>query len=565
MVPIDIAEEVSALIRETKRVESESETLYLELGRLFPRLSEEMQKSADSAEHSIHGLDALESSGKHAGARSFIEESRSFFQSLYARDSAFLSIVTESIKRLSSLEEIISHVRADSEEMELISLNAMTFALKSGTVGKAFSVITDELKRLAGMTITYSERITVTGRTLLDSFTDLRGRLSELDEYQQNFFFGLYESIGKGYETIETSLSQASVFFTSLLAEARRVREPVLSVMSEVQLQDIVRQSLQHVAISLGEAATACTTGEKKDRAFTAAVAELSEDLIEDIAGKIASSASAFASDLDTIRNLVDSCERRRSEFLSEKTGLLDMVNAESFSRGSEKYLELKLEVFEKASRLASQVKVLDESFKGLATLLTRFQNIVVASRIEVAKTRALAGVTNTVAGMVELTGRIASDVESAMDMTKEFIKLTEGAFAEFSAGEEADDARLRSVLGVLGEGITALQTRRNTIRGAIGSFALYTDEFISLVERARENMDSLHSLGDGLLSVGSRLGVLKESLREGLSAEEIEPEPERMRKMVERFTIFTHKKAAADIGNFDVEEGRQSGEVTLF
>jgi hypothetical protein len=565
VVPIDIAEEVSALIRETKRVERESETLYLEFGRLFPRLSEEMQRSADIAEQSIHGLDELESTGKRAGGRTFIEDARSFFQSLYARDSAFLSVVTEGIKRLSSLEEIISHVRADSEEMELISLNAMTFALKSGTVGKAFSVITDELKRLAGATIAHSERITITGRTLLDSFTDLRGRLSELGEFQQNFFYGLYESIGKGYETIESSLSQAAVFFASLLAEARRVREPVLRVMGEIQLQDIIRQSLQHVAISLGEAEAASVTGEKRDSAFIAAVAELSEDLIDDIAGKIDSSAGAFASNLDTIRDLVDSCERRRSDFLSDQGGLLDAVDTESFGRGSERYLELKREVLEKSSRLAAQVKTLDESFKGLATLLTRFQNIVVASRIEVAKTRALAGVANTVAGMVELTGRIASDVETAMEMTKEFIKLTHGAFDEFSAGEEADDARLLSVLAVLGEGITALQTRRDTIRGAVGSFALYTDDFISLVERARGDMKSLRLLGEGLLSVGGRLGSLKNALREGLSSAEIEPEPERMRKMVERFTIFTHKKAAADIGNFDVEEGRQSGEVTLF
>jgi hypothetical protein len=37
------------------------------------------------------------------------------------------------------------------------------------------------------------------------------------------------------------------------------------------------------------------------------------------------------------------------------------------------------------------------------------------------------------------------------------------------------------------------------------------------------------------------------------------------MRRMVEQFTIFTHKKAAGDIGRFAVEEGREAGEVTIF
>ncbi len=166
---------------------------------------------------------------------------------------------------------------------------------------------------------------------------------------------------------------------------------------------------------------------------------------------------------------------------------------------------------------------------------------------------------------MVALTGRIESDVESAMDMTKEFIKLSHGAVEDYAASEEADRERLLSVLSILEGGIGNLQSRRSSIRLAIEGFDLYTADFISLVERAISAMSGLGSLEEGLRAVGLRLGSLKDALRQGLSAEEIEPEPERMRRMVERFTIFTHKKAAADIGNFDVEEGIESGEVTLF
>jgi len=564
-MPIDIVNGVSALIAETNRVERESETLYLELGRLFPQLSSEMGRSADIAELSIKSLGELETIGKDVNGRSFIEESKAFFQSLYARDSSFLAKVTESIKRLASLDEVIGRVRADSEEMEIISLNAMTFALKSGAAGKAFSVITDELKRISGTTISLSEGVTASGRSLLEAFARLRNSLSELDEFQRGFFHSLYESIGKGYEEIETGLSSASAFFSSLLSEARRVREPVLRVMGEVQLQDIVRQSLQHVAISLSEAESAADSGDARSEAFIAAVAELCQELIGDIAGKMETSASAFGVNMDAIRELVGSCERRRSDFLSSGESAFKKIDSESFTRGSARYLELKRDVLSMASSMSTQVKGLDESFKGLASLLTRFQNIVVASRIEVAKTRALAGVSTTVGGMVELTGRIEADVESAMGMTKEFIKLSREAADEFSSSEAADNERLLSVLAVLDGGIKSLQERRDTIHGAVASFALYTADFIRLVERARENMKGLRSLEEGLAAVGRRLDSLKDSLREGLRPDEIEPEPERMRRMVERFTIFTHKKAAADIGNFDVEEGTQAGEVTLF
>jgi hypothetical protein len=569
-MPIDVAAEVSDLILETNRVERDSEAIYLEMGRLFPMLAAEMERSAEAAELSLRGLAELESVGKRLGGRVFIEESKAFFQSLYAHDASFLAKITESIQRLASLEGLLGRVRADSEEMEIISLNAMTFALKSGTAGKAFSVITDELKRISGMTIGISERVTAAGRTLLEFFGRLRAALSELDAFQRSFFYSLYESIGKGYDDIEAGLSSATVFFSSLLDEARRVRGPVLEGMNEVQLQDIVRQSLEHVAISLAEARRASDSVgrdsvESRTAAFIAAVAELSEELIEDIAGKIGSSAAAFGSDMDAISALVGSCGNRRAEFLSSSEESFGKIDAEAFTRGSGRYLEQKRGVVSMASTLASQVKGLDESFKGLAALLARFQNIVVASRIEVAKTRALAGVSNTVDGMVELTGRIESDVDSATEMTKEFIALSHGAVEEFSSGEAADDAKLVSVLSALDEGIRALQSRRDTVLDAISSFSLCTPELKALVDRAVVDLGGLRELRDGLMAVGARLKGMKESLREGMAPGEIEPEPERMRRMVERFTIFTHKKAAADIGNFEVEEGTLAGEVTLF
>jgi hypothetical protein len=562
---IDIAGEVSALVQETVRVERESEKLYLELGRLFPQLSSEMEKSAEAAEQSIRHLGELESMGRAVDVRALVEEAKEFFQSLYARDSSFLAKVTEGIERLSSLDQIIAKVRADSEEMEIISLNAMTFALKSGAAGKAFSVITDELKRISGTTIALSEGVTASGRILLESFARLRASLSEMDEFQRGFFHSLYESIGKHYDEIESGLSAASAFFASLLAEAHRVREPVLAVMGEIQLQDIVRQSLQHVGISLTEARSAAESGEDRAPAFIAAVAELSEDLVSDIARKIGASADAFGTDMDAIRDLVAACDRRRADFFSNGEKTFTTIDSDSFTKGSARYLELKRGVLSMASSLAYQVKGLDDSFKGLAALLTRFQNIVVASRIEVAKTRALDGVATTVRGMVELTGRIEADVEAAMGMTKEFIKLSQSAVGAFASSEAADGARLVSVLEELGLEIKTLQGRRDTIHSAVLSFELYTPGFISLVERARGDVASLRALEEGLGAVGASLRFLEDSLRAGMGPGESEPEPERMRRMVERFTIFTHKKAAADIGNFDVEAGTESGEVTLF
>ncbi len=41
--------------------------------------------------------------------------------------------------------------------------------------------------------------------------------------------------------------------------------------------------------------------------------------------------------------------------------------------------------------------------------------------------------------------------------------------------------------------------------------------------------------------------------------------ESEKLKAMIDRFTIFTHKKFAAELGDFEVESSVASGEVTLF
>jgi hypothetical protein len=563
---LDVAKRVSGLIEETERIEGESERVYLELGRLFPKLASEMTLSADNAEHSLSGFNSLVAEGRNGmdttAMRSFARDSSAYFRGLHDGDSSFLATVNEGIERLGSLGETIARVRSDSEEMEIISLNAMTVALKSGSEGKAFSVITDELKRLSGRTIALTEEVTARGRALLESFAKLRSSLGELDEFQSGFFSDLDATLSGGYASIESSVVEAGRFFGELLARARTVREPVTRVMQEIQHQDIVRQSLQHVGISLEEA-RAAPADDAEGLAFIGAVAELSESLVDDVIQKLDASAVVFGEDMAAVRAIVAACERERSGFLVSSGESLAAVDSASFTAGSSRYLSLKRIVISAARRLSDQVKGLDESFKGLASLLSRFQTIVVASRIEVAKTRALVGVSTTVQEMIQLTSRIEADVGGAMDTTKDFIRAASAAIGEYAEGE--GDERLAATLRKVAGDIEALDQARVSVREAVDGFSLYTPDFIKLAHSAAELLDQLHALSSGLGVARSDLASLKEGARSGLPPEAHALKSDRLRRMVERFTIFTHKKAAGDIGQFVVEAGAEAGEVTLF
>jgi hypothetical protein len=564
---IEIADRVSSLVAEAGRIERESEAVYLEMGSVFPRLSAEMGRSVDSGERSLSSLAAAVEAGlgTKASCGSFdLDEARLFFRGLRERDAGLLAKINEGISRLGTMDEVIARVRADSEEMEIISLNAMTVALKSGAEGKAFSVITDELKRLSSLTIVLAEGVTSSGRSLLDFFARFGKALSELEDFQQGFFNDIDRTLGSGFEEISRDCSEAMETFSKLLEEARGMREPVLRVMNEVQLQDIVRQSLQHVGISLEEARSSAASGEEGSDAFVAAVSELSESLIADIVAKLESSASTFGVDIGAVRGIVEASEVSRAAFMGSSRAEASGISSE-FSRRSARYLELKRAVVAMSSRLSEQVRGLAGSFKGLSALLARFQNIVVASRIEVAKTKALAGVATTVGGMIALTSRIEADLGEAMETTKAFAALSSGAIAEYSLRNEAEGEELVSILAAADENMSRLFGAKAELRGAMNNFSLYTADFITLIGRVGEALGKLRALTESLRGVGENLRELRSSIQEGLVPGSAAFESGRMRRMVERFTIFTHKKAAGDIARFAVEEGRDAGEVTLF
>ena len=87
------------------------------------------------------------------------------------------SLFEELNQRIKDLEEVNSHVKdikSDSEEMELIALNAMVISIKSGEKGRAFSAITENLKRLSTDMILYSNNLISEEKRLLESITSVK-------------------------------------------------------------------------------------------------------------------------------------------------------------------------------------------------------------------------------------------------------------------------------------------------------------------------------------------------------------------------------------------------------
>lgn len=578
-MPLEFATTGFDLVRRLREAESLSESVYLKLGGLFPELEAELGRSGVGAEAVIRNFSGFtegregETLGKLAErlVKSLKEEaasSREFLSRLLERDDAFLAGINESIALLGGLDALIARVRADSEEIEIVSLNAMTVAFKSGADGKAFSVITDELKRLSGRTISLTEDIGKGGHTLMDRFEGLKSALGSMDAVQKEYFARLGERLDSGFSDLSLGMKDSLAGFQRIVREAGQVREPVMALMQEIQLQDIVRQSLDHVVISLEEASRAAAAA-VPDAAYVLGLVDLAQNLVEDVEDKLSASAASFESGLARVEAVVAACEEDRDAFLSSaRARELTDERPMDLARATARYNAIKRKVLEETARLEIQVRDLDERFSLLARLLGRFQNIVTASRIEVSKTRALIVVTTTVEAMMALTEALGRDVGESTNSIKAFIKFVGASARGYEAAQEEASARLADTVFAMGRDLGSLAEAKARIGQAIEGFRPYTEGFIGLLGATREELARLASLATALRSLREDLG----SAREGLAVETAgrrmdEGKAATLREMMERFTIFTHKRAAGAIGDIEVdsESGAEAGDVTLF
>ncbi len=576
-----ISSSALVLVDRLDGIERDTEVIFLELGQIFPAIKVAIDESAHAAEATIkeildgqrHGASA-EQSRRHM--QEFIEDSTRFFSQAAEQEESFSNIVEEGISGLSKLDEIIGRIRIDSEEMELVSLNAMTVALKSGSAGRAFSVITDELKRLSARTIIHANELSIVGGDLLDELGLLKASLASLTGQRKKFFEAVELALTQGFRLLDEQVSMVASNFSGLAETAAKVRTPVSEIMQGVQVHDIIRQSLDHVRLSLNAVKINQifeSADRQEEQTFLAEITRLSSTLLDDVFNQVIASLVRFRKDMGNIDDIVDEVNQGKATWLGKLSEFSVSANFDSLASD---YLRDKNRVTINARHVSDGVKRMDERFRMVNTILSRFKNIVIASRIEIARNRALALVSNTVAGMMSLTERLEEDIASAGSVTRSFAKTLGVQLNSYLSGSEESSASFNEALAKLHEEFARLQSSRTRLCRAAEQFQPFSAGFAAAIGRAAAKTDGIQALADELAIMRDNLAAYASAAEEalGLSPDQTSSgglliRNARLREIVDRFTIFTHRQAAARIAHLDgtdtAETGASSGDVTLF
>lgn len=565
---------------------SGTEQLFLKFAEAYPAFVREMQRSLEGSTRSLGSLGAGTSPEDAMRAlfdstRETIAESDTRFRGMHARDNELLASLNRGIETLSGLDSVIARIKDDSIEMELISLNAMTVALKSGSAGKAFSVITDELKRLSTRTISLTELLTEDGKGLLELFKKYRLEVERLEVSQGSLFDGLDERLRGRFGALEAAVREVASSMADLITRSRGVEAPVRTIMETVQIQDIVRQSLDHVVMALDELDSVSSDDRLDDIAFRMRLAELAESILQDVRERLEAAQNSFRKESQMVRSIVAEGEKRRRTLLEGSFGAGDSGAASrSFAEASvaltgiagqvEAYMRTKSSITMNGARLASSVEGLEKRFHAFSKILNRFRTIDIASRIEVSKQQALRSMGDTVIEMSQLTDRIGADVDEALLATKGFIADTKMAIESYAGNADHEAGLIEGTSSNLREAHGRLGVLSNSIREGALNFSLFTKEFIALLESSSHDMENSIAYIQEIDAVAAVLADFRrlsneELERSGAAGRYDDLHSDRLKDIINRFTIYAHKRVAAELGGFRVEDSAEIGEVTFF
>jgi len=583
--------DISQIRESIKDCSSATERIFTRMGNCFPSLlsiTSNTNTSSDSSA-SLQGLSAV-FKNLSDGFSNFQSDEVIFFEKYNAKNAQLFSSLNDKMIALDRVNDRVSAIRSDSEELEIISLNAMVISIKSGEKGRAFSCITENLKRLSATMISLSNSLIFDEKKLITKNEELKVSFTDVLDTQKKV---LDSRISESTFNIIPVITEASQMLESMAAKAVGVSSPIQEAMSVIQFQDIIRQSIDQIILALGEVnplKAAGTLEEKLDQVtLDIELVDICHKITCDITVNLDNSIQNFSENWKKVHQILDTVEKARLAFIStyldsmNKSGKSLPVILDEMAGGFTQYMS-NINQYQRGQRsmirdsvkIVSEVKHLRNLFDTIRPIIARLQHVRITQQIEVAKNPAIAAVKDTVENMSVLIMQSEARVKETQLDLDSFIKDIEGLTGDFSIGAEKDNWELERIKDDKLLFFNRMKGYQDDLLQAVAHLRVYPESFESMcieIDQLLENLKTVHiEVSAVSVSFDESLEVLRkerENLLASANLSEWNLHNDRFRELVEHFTITSHKQAAGMIGGFEVEkEGLsaiESGDVTLF
>ena len=562
---------------------------FLDISKNFPVMLRELDSISNrnsAAMMSLRMFSSIQTQLKNVieAQQQLLNDNRQFLAEVRAKNNSLFTHFSEKMHLLDTIQDIISGIRESSQEMEVISLNAMVVSIKSGKAGQAFSYITSNLKHMSLRLISQSEQLIENGKEVQDALQILKDEISKVNNLNQNSSAESYDSSASMINAIE----EISAKLSNMLDSSKQLKTPVVKAMEGIQMQDIIRKSLDDVLIAVQKLTTPGDNLTPEEKLYTYNANEKLSTLcvrcLTKIKEKLDGCVEVFSKNREEAAAILNEIDRTKDSFVNNDnesiSGLVTLkMNIESaiddfngFSEIFGLYQTVQGKVMEAVQNIQEVVQIMSLCFNGFLPIIGNLQYVALAQRIEVARNDAISSIKDTVEYMSQLITNTKESVDTAQKQLKEFTDTSQIQIQSFLETNSRNKTTLSDVTESKRSFAENLNSLYNGLREAIRNFRIYSPDFYTSYERIAEKIEALKKLSGRLDKEIQNIQAfaddnaahkqkhmsLYDLADDGVHNADIE-------EFLQHFTITDDKLEAGSIAGISVTGGAESGEITFF
>ena len=575
----------SDILQKLQTVSHESGKDFLELSNSFPVLIKELEDVASNGTQLQDFEQIIQELHTAVEKQSvLLERNRKFLNDFKNKNNDLFKGISDKIHLLDTIQDIILGIKDESENMEVISLNAMVVSIRSGKEGQAFSYITANLKQSSKRLIKRSDALIQYENTVQSMLKELETEIQEVNAL--NTQSASQEKV-ENSEIISTA-TRISDTLHEMLRSSRSIKNPILKATEGIQIQDIIRQSHDDILLAVEkiQEPDSSLPPEKKLEQITTnkKLLQLSIRCLNGVRKNLDSSIELFTTNRNTVNKTLSELEDSRTGFLNgvhgEESSLKilhscinkTIENFNMFTHLIQSYQQIQNNVLKAVKNIQDSVSDMSACFTAFGPIISNLQYVAIAQRIEVARNEAISSIKDTVEHMAQLIAQTQENVQTAQNQLQDFTDTCNSEIKKFLEASLRDDKNFYSVSKEKDAFASELDKIYYALDRAAANFSVYSPDFYTNYTSISEAIDRLHGLSRLIIDTQQGLQHLLDNTDRERNAlitnHQLEDTGIHNLDIIEflnHFTITADKQEAGSLAGVTVSHGAASGDITFF
>ena len=555
-----------------------TEEIFLDLADKFPKL---LNKQTGSIDEMRVLFDSLEKDNENIS-----KKEHRLFDGFGGKYDKLFDSLNNKIKDLENVNNQVLEIKTYSEEMELIALNAMVISIKSGEKGRAFSTITDNLKRLSADMILYSNKLIEEENNLMDLIKSVKDVFSNIISKQRTL-----ASLGEsGASGVRSMIQNVNAPLSEISTSSSLVYSPIQKAIEGLQLQDIVRQSLDHVQTCLNEYSDidryAAGSDEQLDGiCYNIELLQLAHSVLDDINNNLNKAINTFDSNWNNVHGILEQVEESRKDFLMKFLDENSMnenniphqlkvivMRFQEILDNFGKYQSVQKDLVRLCQSITEKARTMYSVFENLRPVVSRLHHVRILQGSEVNKNTAIESVKDSVNDMDNLINSANIAIDAMHTVLEGFLTEIGKLLGDFTTSINKDNEGMKNLRDSKNSFFNSLKDAQDRMGDIFRNFVVFPDSFNQQCNEVVNDIKGMHKIiaffKSTINDLDAETGSLEHKRNDLLAQRGIENwdiRSGKFRNIIQRFTITAHKEAAGKIGGFAITKGAAEGDVTFF